>query len=73
MPFKYMGAVMFGNGVSGVLMNSVRAILQAILPGKDNLYIVALLFFIIAAFILFVCGCLHSVLFSSEFFMYFKN
>jgi hypothetical protein len=40
MPFKYMGAVMFGNGLSGICCNTLRAITLLIFPvvkGDDEL------------------------------------
>lgn len=73
MPFKYMGAVMLGNGISGVTMNALRAILQVILPGKDNLFMVALLFFILAAMILWLCAAMYNMLNTSEYFLYYQR
>mmetsp|Transcript_17769 Transcript_17769/g.30085 ORF Transcript_17769/g.30085 Transcript_17769/m.30085 type:complete len:177 (+) Transcript_17769:312-842(+) len=73
MPPKFMGAVMFGNGVSGILMNVLRAILQLALPGVDQAFKVALIFFILAAAILLVCSLSFSVLNNSEFFQYYKK
>jgi hypothetical protein len=35
LPFEYVGAVMVGNGLSGIIMNILRAILVLILPGKE--------------------------------------
>lgn len=73
LPFKYIGAVMFGNGVSGVMMNSLRAILQLILPGDNNLHTVSLLFFIVAAILLWICAAMYSILYTSPFFLYYKD
>lgn len=71
MPFKYMGAVMFGNGLSGVMMNSLRAIIQLILPGDDNLFTMALIFFICGASFLLGCGLLFDPLFKNPYFLYY--
>lgn len=54
-PFKYMGAVMFGNGMSGIILNALRAICLAIFPpvkGSDNNFKGSLVYFILAAIIL---------------------
>lgn len=58
-PFKYMGAVMFGNGLSGITMNVLRAITLAVFPpveGSDNNYYGALIFFILAMTILIIAA-----------------
>lgn len=36
LPFKYMGAVMFGNGLSAIWCNILRAITLAALPVDEN-------------------------------------
>ena len=67
-PFKYMGAVMLGNGLSGVSMNGLKAVLMAILPGPDNMFYVALIFFILSTLILFACGYAYHPMYASPFF-----
>ena len=55
LPGKYMGAVMFGNGLSGITINVVRAICLSIFPpktGSNNNFYGALVYFILAAVIL---------------------
>lgn len=55
LPFKYMGAVMFGNGLSGITLNVLRAITLAAFPpetGSDNNFLGSLVYFILAAIIL---------------------
>lgn len=64
---------MLGNGLSGILMNVLKAVLQICLPGLENQYKVALIFFSLAAVILFVCGVAFQVLNSSEFFLHYKR
>lgn len=54
-PGKYMGAVMFGNGISGITLNILRAICLGIFPPEahsDNNFKGALIYFILAAIIL---------------------
>lgn len=58
LPFKYMGAVMFGNGLSGITLNLLRAITLAAFPpqpGSDNNFKGSLIYFILAAIILVIC------------------
>eukprot|EP00347_Sterkiella_histriomuscorum_P015986 403354936 len=58
-PFKYMGAVMFGNGLSGITLNILRAITLAALPpitGSDNNFKGSLIYFILASVILIICA-----------------
>ena len=50
LPGKYMGAIMFGQGISGISINLVRAICLIVIP--DNSYLGALIYFSLAALIL---------------------
>ena len=65
-PPKYVGAVMLGNGLSGICMNGLKAILFAIIP--DQLFVVALIFFIIAGLVLLLCALLFRMTETNEFF-----
>jgi hypothetical protein len=71
LPEKYMGAVMLGNGYSGITMNVLKAILMILLPGAENMYKSALIFFIIATFILLLCAYSFEVLIKTEFFNHY--
>ena len=64
---------MFGNGISGVAMNGLRAILQVILPGKENQYTMALIFFICATGILLLCGYLFTPLYKAKIFLHYHK
>lgn len=58
-PGKYMGAVMFGNGISGITLNVLRAICLGIFPPEaksDNNFKGALVYFILAAVILVIAA-----------------
>lgn len=57
LPGKYMGAIMLGNGLSGITLNVCRAITLAAIP--DDYYMGALIYFILAALILVVCAFAH--------------
>ena len=61
-PFKYTGAVMLGNGFSGLTMNALRMIWLAIFPPSDdnssadnNAFIGCLIYFSIASLIVIWC------------------
>ncbi|CDW83406.1 equilibrative nucleoside transporter 1 [Stylonychia lemnae] len=60
LPFKYMGAVMFGNGLSGITLNILRAITLAAFPpgveGSNNNFLGSLVYFILAAIILVIAA-----------------
>lgn len=65
LPGKFMGAVMFGNGLSGMAINMMRAVCLSIFPpkdGSDNNFYGALVYFILAAVLL---------IFSAVAFVYF--
>ena len=73
MPFKYMAAIMFGNGLSGISMNILRAILQLALPGDENSFYMALIFAIGASSVLVAAGVIFTSLFSNPFFLYYLD
>jgi len=50
LPGKFMGALMFGQGISGISLNLLRAVCLLIIP--DNSYKGALIYFMLAAVIL---------------------
>jgi len=68
-----MGAVMFGNGVSGCATNALGMIFLAILPGDENLYKQSLYFFISSALFLVLCSFSFPILMRNEFFRYYKE
>ncbi|CAI2366910.1 unnamed protein product [Moneuplotes crassus] len=63
LPEKYIGAVMFGNGLSGIVMNVFRIITLAIFPPIEvregevdtSAFIGCLIYFAIAALVLMLC------------------
>jgi solute carrier family 29 (equilibrative nucleoside transporter), member 1/2/3 len=58
LPFRFMGAVMVGNGVAGIASNILRALSLIIWPVKvpGNEFKGALVFFLIAAVFMIICG-----------------
>jgi equilibrative nucleoside transporter 1/2/3 len=57
LPGRFMGAVMFGNGLSGITINILRAICLAIFPpklGSNNSFYGAMVYFVLAAVILMI-------------------
>ena len=71
LPAKYMGVMMFGNGVSGVGTNLLKALLMVLLPGKENMFYVALIFFVLSALVLVACGLVYPTLNNSPFFQFY--
>lgn len=73
LPEKYVGAVMLGNGYSGIIMNVLKAILMVILPESDQMYESSLIFFILASLILLLCSASFSILNKTEYFTYYRE
>jgi len=75
MPFKYMGAVMLGNGLAGIGSNIMYAFTIAVWKPVDkdgnfnnkHLFIGAMVFFIIAALVLVACAFAQLTLQKNEF------
>ena len=69
-----MGAVMFGNGISGISMNVLKAILMIIIPsGENKLFYVALIFFIIGGSFMVLCGLAYEPMSQSPYFQYYMD
>jgi hypothetical protein len=62
LPAKYMGAVMFGNGLSGIVIGIMRAICLIIFPDPKDEFYGALTYYILAAVILVICAVFQIVL-----------
>ena len=63
LPEKYMGAVMLGNGLSGIIMNSLKIFILLILPGGDeNIFKNELIFCLLAALTLVLCAVGYQIL-----------
>jgi len=73
LPGKYVGAVMFGNGLSGIGTNVLKVIFMLALPGEDNLFKVALFYFITCGLFMLFAGYLFSVLEKNEYYLYQKR
>jgi hypothetical protein len=56
LPAKYMGAVMLGNGLSGIIIGIMRAICLIIFPNPEDEFKGALTYYILSAIILVVCA-----------------
>jgi hypothetical protein len=54
LPGKYMGAIMFGNGISGITLNVCRAICLIAIP--NDFFLGSLIYFILASLILIICA-----------------
>jgi hypothetical protein len=75
LPPKYMGAVMLGNGLSGIAINILRAICLAALPPlsdkPENDYYGSLIYFIMAAVILAICSVGYLIFERLEYCQYY--
>ena len=57
LPPKYIGAIMFGQGISGIVLNICRAICLLAIPNDP--FLGALVYFLLAALLLVVCSVAH--------------
>ena len=73
LPNKYMGALMFGQGFSGVVINFIRACCLIGFPTGDpnNEFKGALIYFILAALILVACAVGHLIFQKMPFVIYY--
>lgn len=74
LPGKYIGAVMFGNGLSGICLNVLRAITLASFPpktGSDNSFKGSLVYFILAAIILVIAAFCMVIFMKLPFVQYY--
>jgi equilibrative nucleoside transporter 1/2/3 len=69
LPPKYMGAVMLGNGLSGITCNLINCITLAAFP--NDLFLGSIVYFVIAACMLIVCLFCKLVLRQNEFSQYY--
>lgn len=65
LPSEYVAAVMVGNGLSGIVCTFVSLLLVATMPGADNLYKQALIFYGLATGVLLLCAGSYSIVTSS--------
>ena len=75
LPFKYMGAMMLGQGISGISANIMRAITLILWPTgntehPDNAFIGTMALFLLAAVFMIICACAQFVLKKNEFAVY---
>jgi hypothetical protein len=69
-----MGAVMLGNGLSGIVMNSLKIFILLLLPGGDeNIFKNELIFCLLAALTLILCAVGYSVLQKNNFYLYYQR
>jgi hypothetical protein len=73
LPFKYMGAIMFGNGISGISTNIIQVICLLSFPDPDQQFISTMVYFIISAFILVLCAISAFVMHRNPFFQYYNE
>ena len=73
LPYEYVAAVMVGNGLSGIVCTVVSLLLVATMPGADNLFRQALIFYGLATGVLLLCAASYSIVTSSKFFQYYES
>ena len=76
LPPKYIGSVMFGNGLSGIVINVLRAICLLIFPpDKDpnNEFYGSLVYFVITAILLLSCCFAQIMLSKNKFVQFYVN
>mmetsp|Transcript_10108 Transcript_10108/g.7575 ORF Transcript_10108/g.7575 Transcript_10108/m.7575 type:complete len:158 (-) Transcript_10108:146-619(-) len=69
LPSKYMGMIMFGNGVSGLFTNFVQIIILLTLPDEE--FLGAMIYFGISAFFLLLCAFCGVVLMKNRYFQHY--
>lgn len=72
LPSEYAAAVMVGNGLSGILCALVSLLLVIVLPGEENLYTQALIFYIWATLVLLISAMAYPFVTNSKFFRYYQ-
>jgi len=75
LPFKYMGAVMLGQGIAGISSNIFRAITLIIWPTgttehPENAFIGAMVYFLLASVFMIICAFAQFTLKKNEFAVY---
>ena len=71
MPPAYIAALMFGNGLSGISTTIVEICLTLALPGNDNLFTQAVIFFVWAVLVLLLSALVFPVVMNSPFYKYY--
>lgn len=72
-PFKYVGAIMLGNGLNGITCTVIKLIFVLIPPIEENLYYQSIIFFTFGVSILLLCSASYSVINNLEFYQFHKN
>jgi hypothetical protein len=72
LPFKYIGAIMLGNGLSGISTNVLECICLLSFPPEDQ-FQSTLVYFILSAVILMACAVGTVVISKNKFFNYYIN
>ena len=75
-PFKYMGAVMVGNGIAGLGSNFFRAFTLVMFPandGVDNEFYGALTLFLFSATVMIICAITQLYVRKNKFAKYYLS
>ena len=73
LPSDYVGAIMFGQGVSGIVSTLLGMVLVAVFPGKDNLFLQAIIFFSCSATVLLLSAAVYPYVIDSDVYKYYSG
>ena len=73
LPSPYVGAIMIGNGLSGIGSTLFSLLLVAVLPGSENLFTQAVILFGSTTLILLVSASMYPFVVNSEFYRFYSN
>ena len=69
MPFKFMGAITFGNGFGGILSCILNSICLIVFP--DDLFVASMWYFCIAAVVMLICAVFVAIMMKNVYFRYY--
>ena len=73
LPSEYVGAVMVGNGISGIGSTLLSMVLVAVLPGDENLFKNSIIFFSCATLVLLISAACYPFVMNSAFYKYYSE
>lgn len=65
LPSAYVGAVMVGGGLSGIVTTIVGMFLVGVMPGQSNLFSHAMIFYLWAMIMLLIAGSVYPMVVAS--------
>lgn len=70
-----MGAIMFGNGLSGIATNLLKVFFMVVIPSntENRLFIIGLIYFIFCTIFMIYAAYLYNVLIKNEYYIFQKK